>query len=405
MEKLKQKEHDFSAKLRQNSVIDNLKQYVTWQRDLRRSGSDSGIPLKAPISINLDLTSACNFACPHCVDSGIINIGQQLDLDTMAGSIDTLKKNGLLSVILIGGGEPTIHRDFEEIVRLSKARGLQVGIATNGSRLDKVANIAGELEKGDWLRLSLDAGTEDTFYKSHRPKRKVTLEKILHDARDIKERFPDISLGYSFVIVWEGITINGNDLCPNIGEMSLAASLARQNLFDYVSYKPCLLRLEGSKKESLFAKPDIERENMVINSIRQGLEQAKDVAADDVKILESVNLRAMMERKVHELKVQPKTCHSQFFRSVLTPTGVYHCPAFRGIEKAKVAAADGYTDMGSFNETLAETGRSIQTFDSEQECNVVACFYHHVNWWIENLIESGTDVDTLQMVEDNNFFL
>jgi hypothetical protein len=36
---------------------------------------------------------------------------------------------------------------------------------------------------------------------------------------------------------------------------------------------------------------------------------------------------------------------------------------------------------------------------------VVACFYHHVNWWIERFIESGQDVSSIPEVEDNNFFL
>ncbi|MCK7510018.1 MAG: hypothetical protein MZV70_42270 [Desulfobacterales bacterium] len=33
------------------------------------------------------------------------------------------------------------------------------------------------------------------------------------------------------------------------------------------------------------------------------------------------------------------------------------------------------------------------------------CFYHHVNWWIENFIASGKDVSEIPEVEDNNFFL
>jgi len=35
----------------------------------------------------------------------------------------------------------------------------------------------------------------------------------------------------------------------------------------------------------------------------------------------------------------------------------------------------------------------------------VACFYHHMNWWIENFIQSDKDVGEIGRVEDNNFFL
>ena len=64
MKSFKQKEHDFSAKLRQVSVIERLKAYISWQRSLRTS-QDLPLPDWGPLSINLDLTAACNFSCPH----------------------------------------------------------------------------------------------------------------------------------------------------------------------------------------------------------------------------------------------------------------------------------------------------------------------------------------------------
>jgi wyosine [tRNA(Phe)-imidazoG37] synthetase (radical SAM superfamily) len=405
MEKLKQKEHDFSAKLRQKSVVDNLKQYITWERQRRSMGKADALPSLSPVSINLDLTSACNFRCPHCVDSGIINTGEALDLDNIKQSIDTLVEKGLLSVILIGGGEPTIHPDFEEIVRYSRGKGLQLGIVTNGSRLDRVAPVAQLLQEGDWLRLSLDAATEDTFRKSHVPAKNVTLKKILADAGKIKELNPKISLGYSYVIVWEGIFMNTTELCPNVDEIADAVDLAGEYAFDYVSFKPCLLRLEGSLKESLFSKPDLERENRIINRIRDNLEQARMRADGRINILESVNLHAMMDRRVHELKKQPEVCHSQFFRTVLAPSGVFHCPAYRGVAKGRIADCNGYMDSERFDETHARLEKSIQDFNAQQECNVIVCFYHHVNWWIERFIISGKSVDDIEVVEDNNFFL
>ncbi|HON38510.1 MAG TPA: radical SAM protein [Deltaproteobacteria bacterium] len=405
MEKIQEKEHDFSAKLRQQSVVENLRQYITWQRAVRRSEPSPGLPAFGPVSINLDLTSACNFRCPHCVDSGIINTGEALTLDVIKQSIDTLQEKGLLSVILIGGGEPTVHRDFEEIVRFIRSRGLQVGIATNGSRLARVEKVADLLKEGDWLRLSLDAAREDTFQKSHRPTGKLTLERILEDAQRIKKANPLISLGYSYVIVWEGIMLGGRELVSNVGEISEAVSKAGEYSFDYVSFKPCLLRLEGSRKESLFDPPDPERETRVITEIGEMIAQAEKAAGPGLKILKSVNLQAMMEGRLHELKRQPATCHSQFFRTVLAPSGIFHCPAFRGVPQGRIADHEGYLDADRFARTQARLDASIREFDACRECNVIVCFYHHVNWWIERFIESPKDVSEIEVVQDNNFFL
>ena len=91
MEKLKNKEHDFSSKLRQSSVIKRLKEYISWRRSFEASDTGEAFPEYGPLSINMDLTTACNFRCPHCVDSEIINVGKVLDTEEIKQSIDTLK--------------------------------------------------------------------------------------------------------------------------------------------------------------------------------------------------------------------------------------------------------------------------------------------------------------------------
>jgi len=145
-----------------------------------------------------------------------------------------------------------------------------------------------------------------------------------------------------------------------------------------------------------------EKEAEIAEKIRANLEQAKARAGDTVKVLDSVNLKSLLNEETRELKRQPKRCHMQFFRTVVTPAGVFHCPAFRGISKAKIAGDNGYID---FDESLESTARSILAFDAEEECKAVGCFYHHSNWWLEELIHSGKEVDDIETVRDDNFFL
>ena len=405
MEKLKFREHDFGSKLRQQSVVNRLKEYILWQRIPSSDPASSRPPDFGPICINLDLTSACNFSCPHCVDSAILNSGTQLELEGMKRSVNVLYEKGLLAVILVGGGEPTLHRNFKEIVNYIKERKLQVGIVTNGSRLDKVADVVERLEGKDWIRISIDAAREKTFVGLHWPRTAVTLNQILKEAKKVKERNPNVSLGYSFVIVWEGVDVNGHRLNANIGEMAECVKLASDHSFDYVSFKPCLIRLEDSKRESLLDKVDKEKEEKITEEIRVNLEKARAAAGDKTKILESVNLIAMLNGETEKIKKQPKRCHLQFFRTVVSPLGTFHCPAFRGVEKAKIADPDGYTTRSRFDRTLEVTAKSIMTFDAEAECDVVGCFYHGTNWWLEEFIRSTKGVHEISTVEDDNFFL
>ncbi len=400
----KHKEHDFSFKLRQSSVIEGFKNYVNWQRSVKKGGVSSPAPDMAPVSINLDLTTACNFACPHCVDSAIINTGEYLSMDNVKKSLDTLKSRGLLSVILLGGGEPTLYKGFGEVVRHIKDIGLQVGIVTNGSKLERVSEVSSLLGKHDWLRLSIDAATQETFDKLHRPRTSVRLEQILEDAKKIKMKNPDLSMGYSFVIMWEGLSLNGVQIAPNLHEMKAASELAAEYSFDYISFKPCLIRLPDLNRETLLDSVDRKKEEQIINDVGKRLSEARSGAGDRIKVLESVNLVAMMNHKVHELKNQPETCHMHVFNSVLTPSGIFHCPAFRGVERARIAGPDGYAGEEKFKNTLESLTESISGFNARNECSRIACFYNHVNWWIEDFINSGRPAEDLEEAGDDNFF-
>ena len=405
MEKLREREHDFSSKLRQDATLPRLKDYIQWQRTCGVEASDRGLPIFSPISINLDLTSACNFSCPFCVDSKLINAGKSLTLEEVKKTVDTLHSHGLLSVILIGGGEPTLHGDFGEIVRYIKSKNLQIGIVTNGSRLEKIEAVVEALKEKDWIRISIDAAGEEVFQDLHMPKTRVTLNGVLEKARRVKRKNPAVSLGYSFVIVWEDVEINGKRLHPNLGEMARSVERAKEFSFDYISFKPCLVRFNESQRETLLKNVDKTKERDIIGQIKGHLQEARHLAGDQVKILESSNLKAMLNQETDQIKRQPKRCHIQFFRTVVTPFGIFHCPAFRGVEEARIGETAGYLSEARFRESLLRTAKSILTFDAEKECKDVGCFYNRSNWWLEKFIRSTEDVHELERIENDNFFL
>jgi len=403
--KLKNREHDFGSKLRQHSTVQRLKEYIQWQRDLEANFPSLEPPVHSPISINLDLTSACNYSCPFCVDSRLINAGKTLASEDIKNLVDTLYSHGLLSVILIGGGEPTLHPDFEAVVETIKSKGIQIGIVTNGSRLEKIEAIADQLEEKDWIRISIDAATQETFKALHQPRTKLTLRQILERAKKIKEKNPRVSLGYSYVIVWEGVDIDGKGLRPNIQEMPKATELASKFSFDYISFKPCLVRVEESQRETLLQNVGPSKESEIAKEIKIQLQKAREIAGDKVKVIESSNLKAMLNQETERIKTQPKRCHMQFFRTVVSPFGIYHCPAFRGVDIAKIAEKDGYLTDKKFRQSLKRIAESIETFRATTECKDVGCFYNETNWWLETFIQSKENVHEIEKVEDDNFFL
>ncbi|MDP6385982.1 MAG: radical SAM protein, partial [Planctomycetota bacterium] len=130
--------HDFAAKLRTPAVTPTLERYVAWRREVRTARAEGRdepeAPPLAPVSINLDLTLACNYACTHCIDWDILNTGPRMEEENLRESLRLMAERGLKSVILIGGGEPTLYPGFSDFVRFAKQDlGLQIAVVSNGS--------------------------------------------------------------------------------------------------------------------------------------------------------------------------------------------------------------------------------------------------------------------------------
>ncbi len=384
--------HDFSAKLRQPEVVDHLRTYVEW-RKLVHEAEESGAvapapPEQAPISINLDLTVACNYRCTHCIDWSILNTGHRLADENLRESIRWMAAHGLRSIILIGGGEPTLYPEFVPFVQFLKQElKLQVAIVTNGSRGDKLQEAAAFMDDKDWIRLSLDAASNDLFVAMHNPNSKaVNLDTICADMRDLKAQHPAPKLGFSYVIVWSGATREENSLHENIHEIVPAAQRAREYGFDYISFKPVLER-QSDGSEVMDPSKISNQENQVVARIRSEVNAAKELQTSSFQVFESINLRLLEENSWQEYTRQPRTCHMQALRQVLTPTGLFNCPAHRGVAKAKIAEKEAFAGANAAGETNTQLAGLLKGFDAQEECSGVTCLYNKVNWWIDSMIE------------------
>jgi len=127
---------------------------------------------------------------------------------TDAGVVDAAVKDSAppaCNMILIGGGEPTLYPGFAPMVEFCKGLGLQVAVVSNGSRNDRILAAAPFFTKGDWVRLSLDAGSNEVFRRMHNPSSKtLSLDEICGWIPKIKAVNPDLQVGFSFVITWNG---------------------------------------------------------------------------------------------------------------------------------------------------------------------------------------------------------
>ena len=407
--------HDFMSKLLQPGVIETLKEYVRWQaawREGRTRGMSfetalENIPGHAPLSINLDVTTACNYRCDHCVDMDILNTGIRYDHEKLKDSLSLLMDKGLKSVIIIGGGEPTAYPGFEDIVRHLKARDMKIGVVTNGSLMKKIKAVADVLGTGDWVRLSLDSGSNDIFRRMHKPgSEKCTLEWICEQIAPIKDINAEFQIGFSFIIVWNNCEANDMKIIENLHEIYPATELAKRSRFDYISLKPFLTRAESNNAEIVELVKEQENIRMVMSKIRDEIERAKTLENDSFKVIESTNLRVLENESYQNYTEQPHNCHMQYFRQVLSPLGVFNCPVYRHVPQALLGSKHAYAETGSFTETQKNTLRLIEAFDAAEECKEVTCLYNHANWFIEDLIRNPEKLDKLEAGEERrDYFL
>ena len=115
----------------------------------------------APITADVFLNNYCNNNCPYCayrrweLDDG----ARYMPFDDFVRYATRLQELGVLGIILSGGGEPSISKDFDSIIRWMDEHEIRWGINTNFNRYFD--------GKPEYLKVSLDAWDEES-YKKHR---------------------------------------------------------------------------------------------------------------------------------------------------------------------------------------------------------------------------------------------
>ena len=117
--------------------------------------------LDAPICLTWELTYACNLQCVHCLSSSGRRDPRELTTEECEAVIDELQRMQVF-YINIGGGEPTIRKDFWHLVRYAVDHGVGVKFSTNGSGID--AEVAEQLAESDFVdvQISIDGADAET---------------------------------------------------------------------------------------------------------------------------------------------------------------------------------------------------------------------------------------------------
>jgi radical SAM protein with 4Fe4S-binding SPASM domain len=97
--------------------------------------------LSSPTLADIQITTKCNLHCPHCYAESSSE-GKNIGWEDLNLALDVFEKEGIFQVAL-GGGEPTLHPRFIEIIETVRKRGMVPNLTTNGKEL--TAEVAGAM--------------------------------------------------------------------------------------------------------------------------------------------------------------------------------------------------------------------------------------------------------------------
>lgn len=173
----------------------------------------------APLHVQLIISDLCNQDCGFCAyrmsgyssnelfgrpdATGRTNPNRMIEYPKCVEILEDCKRLGTKAVQFTGGGEPTVHPNHDLIFNECLDRGMDLGLVTNGVRLtDKLCRT---LVRASWVRISIDAGTSESYASIRRTDPKV-FYKVLKNVENfvsMREAKSDLIIGIGFVVTKE----------------------------------------------------------------------------------------------------------------------------------------------------------------------------------------------------------
>lgn len=200
----------------------------------------------APVNVEIDLSNRCSLGCEWChfaythtrgplagkreKPPDAVPGGDVMDTVLALDIVDQLAATGVKSVTWTGGGEPTLHPEFNRIVVHTASTGLDQGIYTHGGHINeqRARLMKQHLE---WVYVSLDECDADSYKRSKGVDR---FEAACDGIRNLVNAEGDATIGVGFLLH------EGNR--GAIFDMIDLAFGPRMGLeADYVQFRPTIL--------------------------------------------------------------------------------------------------------------------------------------------------------------------
>jgi MoaA/NifB/PqqE/SkfB family radical SAM enzyme len=373
------KKMNIVKKLHQDFVIDKIKS-TDWSK-----GTDG------PLIVELDTTEACDMACPGCVSEEIMEAGRKFSSDRLMQLGCELKDIGVKGVVLIGGGEPLAHPAIGKFMNYLGENDISIGITTNGSFIHKHLDVIAKYSS--WTRVSMDAATDEMFGKLRPTKGGGSKFNLVVDNMKKLAKVKKGKLGFSFLIRTE---IEGPGVVSNIHEIYDAALLAREIGCDYFEVKPSY-QYKNNAVHSL-----VKHDPAKMQEAREEIDRLEELVTDEFAIIKAITLDASLSGAQENQPKDYKMCPATELRTLITPSGVYVCPYWRGKEQYIVGNAITTPLKELWN---GQIRKNVQNWlDASTHCPF-HCLRHDTNLEVYGMIDDIKNGKNIECFDEFDRFI
>lgn len=260
-----------------------------------------------------------------------------MDLWKALEIVDDCHEIGVKAIQFTGGGEPTLHRGFPQVFEAAVHYGIKVGLVSNGVNVG--SELAGLLRHAAWVRISLDAATEETYCKIRRVHRSHW-EKATASVTHIK-----------------------NAGCPTVGVGFVVTPDNWREIYDAAK----LAKELGADNFRISAQFSNEDERMFAGFHEEAARLAREAEG-----LSDGNFTVYNRfgDRLHDLQLgspEDRLCGYQFFTTYIgADLGVYRCCGYAYNERGLVGSLRGqrfkdfWMSQSRINNQLAFDGRGCE---------------------------------------------